>query len=80
MEGSGPSCDRGNGGGGGSSLSSCQLLRPPQLPPQLAFAREPERGAGGAVVVEAMEAKVVVGRSCCVLIINTHPWYYVMYY
>ena len=32
------------------------------------------------VVVEAMEAKVVVGRSCCVLIINTHPWYYVMYY
>ena len=20
------------------------------------------------------------GRSCCVLIINTHPWYYVMYY
>ena len=32
------------------------------------------------VVVVAMEAKVVVGRSCCVLIINTHPWYYVMYY
>ena len=44
----GPSCDRGNVGNG-SSLSSCQLLRPPQLSSQLAFAREPERGAGGGV-------------------------------
>ena len=49
MGGFGPSCDRGNGGGGGSSLSSCQLLRPPQLSPQLTFARELERGADGAV-------------------------------
>ena len=78
MGGFGPSCDRGIIGGGGSSLSSCQLLRPPQLPPQLAFAREPERGAGGGV--EAMEGEVVVGRSCCVVIINNEPWYYVMYY
>ena len=33
-----------------------------------------------SVVVEAMEGEVVVGHSCCVMIINTHPGYYVMYY
>ena len=65
MGGFGPSCDRGNGGGGGSSLSLCQLLRPPQLSPQLTFARELERApVVRSVVVEAMEGEVVVGRSC----------------
>ena len=42
----GPSCDRGDGGVG-SSGSSSRLLRPPELPPPLAFASEPERVAGG---------------------------------
>ena len=43
----GPSCDRGDGDG--SSGSSSRLLRPPKLPSPLAFASEPERGAGGGI-------------------------------
>ena len=52
-----------------------------------------DSGGGGVVMVGAvevdgrflvlvatvMEREVVVGRSCCVMIINTHPWYDVMY-
>ena len=45
----GPSCDRGDGGGDGPSGSSSRPLRPPQLPSPLAFASEPERGAGGGI-------------------------------
>ena len=45
----GPSCDRGDGGGDGSNGSSSGLLRPAQLPSPLAFASEPERGAGGGI-------------------------------
>ena len=45
----GPSCDRGDGGSDGSSGSSSRPLRPPQLPSPLAFALEPERGAGGGI-------------------------------
>ena len=44
----GPCYDRGIVGDG-SSGSSSQLLRPPKLPSPLAFASEPERGAGGGV-------------------------------
>ena len=45
----GPSCDRGDGAGDGSSGSSSRPLRPPQLPSALAFASEPEQGAGGGI-------------------------------
>ena len=63
----GPSCDLGNGCDGSSRFSS-QLLRPPQLPSQLAFAQEPERGLlVGSVVVDAIEVEVVVGCSGCVM-------------
>ena len=41
----GPCCDRGDGDG--SSGSSSRLLRPPKLLSPLAFASQPERGAGG---------------------------------
>ena len=44
----GPCDDRGIVGDG-SSGSSSRLLRPPELPSPLAFASEPERGAGGGV-------------------------------
>ena len=43
----GPSCDRGDGDG--SSGSSSRLLRPPKPPSRLAFASQPERGAGRGV-------------------------------
>ena len=45
----GPSCGRGDVGGVGSSGSSSRPLCPPQLPLLLAFASEPERGAGGGI-------------------------------
>ena len=41
----GPSCDRGDGDG--SSGFSSRLLHLPKLPSRLAFASQPERGAGG---------------------------------
>ena len=44
----GPCYDRGIVGAG-SSGSSSRLLRPPKLPSPLAFALEPEQGAGGGV-------------------------------
>ena len=43
----GRSCDRGEGDG--SSGSSSRLLRPLKLPSPLAFASQPERGAGGGI-------------------------------